>query len=317
MIRSRSGYWRVWGGFVKDRVREWLERSPYGAALGVTVEDLSEPSVRLRLPYRDDNSNPGKALHGGVAASMIALGGQAVGQLALGPESGPWHTAALQVSYLAAAIGEPIRAEATLLRRGKEVCFSDVRVETEEGKAVARGLALVRGRSGKGDAQGSASSGDGGEADPGPMGPHIQRVPFIEKLGLIVEHMAGGRSRIVMPWRPSNADSSGGVHEGAVLALLDTTGAMASWAVTGPGRYKASTLGIQVQILVPLRGGDLIGYGVVRHRDNELFLADVEVAESLRGGTGGSPSAETGEDLPRDFGPVVARGTVIYRIVTD
>jgi acyl-coenzyme A thioesterase PaaI-like protein len=101
-----------------------------------------------------------------------------------------------------------------------------------------------------------------------------------------------------MPFHEALADASGGVHEGAVLALLDTAGAMASWAVTGPGPYKASTPGVQARLLAPPPRSDLVAYGAVRHRDSELFFSDVEVAES------------EGRRL-------VAVGTVIYRIVAD
>ena len=282
---------------MSDAVRGWIEQSPYGASLGVEVEAMGESEVRLRLPYKDENSNPGKALHGGVAASMIAIAGQALSRTALGAESGPWHTTASQVGYLSAAIGEPIHAVATLLRKGKEICFSNVRVETDAGKPIAQGLTIVRGRFDADEPERPKSAGDAGTSDPGPMGPHIGRVPFIGKLGLVVEHMRGGTSRIVMPWNDGNADLSGGVHEGALLALLDTTGAMASWAVTGPGRFKASTPGIQAQILGTVPKGDLVAYGANRYRDGEIFFSDVEVAH-----------AETRR--------VVARGTVIYRIVT-
>ena len=115
---------------------------------------------------------------------------------------------------------------------------------------------------------------------------------------IAVEHMAGGTSRLVMPWNEAhNGDADGGVHEGAVLALLDTTGAMASWAVTGPGRFKASTPSIQAQILSPNPQGDLIAYGRCAQRDNEIFFSDVEVVTVADGLT-------------------CARGTVLYRIVT-
>lgn len=57
-----------------------------------------------------------------------------------------------------------------------------------------------------------------------------------------------------MPWQPDSADADGAGEEGAALGLLDTTGAMAAWAVTGPGPSRASTAGIQAQILAPLSG---------------------------------------------------------------
>jgi uncharacterized protein (TIGR00369 family) len=280
-----------------EDVRSWIEDSPYSRFLGVQLEHFDGEGARLVLPYDDRNSNPGKALHGGCAASLGAIGGQALARAALGPDSGPWHTAQMQVSYLAAAIDEPVVAEARLLRRGKEICFVGVDVATAEGKPIASITTTVRGRFGAKPEATFRSTGDHGEADPGAMGPHIGKVPFIGNRGIAVEHMTGGTSRLVMPFQDSNGDASGGVHEGAVLALLDTTGAMASWAESGPGRYKASTPSIQVQILAPTPKTDLVAYGRCVQRDREIFWADVEVASAADG-------------------HVTARGTVLYRIVT-
>lgn len=282
---------------MNDHIRRWVEESPYGEALGIRLDELGETTARLLLPYKDDNSNPGQALHGGCAASLGAVGGQVLARAALGPESGPWHTAQMQVSYLSAAIGEDVVAEAELLRRGKEMCFVGVSVRTTEGKPIARTVSTVRGRFGAAAADLAKSAGDHGESDPGQMGPHIGLVPFIGNRGISVEHMTGGTSRLVMPWSEKNADLSGGVHEGAVIALLDTTGAMASWAESGPGRYKASTASMQLQSIAPVPHTDLVAYGRCAQRDNEMFWSNVEVAD-----------AKTGA--------VTTRGTVLYRILT-
>ena len=222
-----------------QHVIDWIAESPYSAALGVEAVSVTPESARLRLPYDDKNSNPGKALHGGCAASLGASGAQAVTRAALGPESAPWHSFSLQVNYLAAAIGEEVVADARLLRRGKEMCFVEVDVQTTDGKPIAHVTAGVRARFGAAACESYVSAGDHGRSDPGSMGPHIGSIPFIGNRGIAVEHMSGGTSRLVMPWQDGNADQAGGAHEGAVLALLDTTGAMASWAETGPGRYKA------------------------------------------------------------------------------
>jgi len=278
-------------------VRNWIEKSPLSAAMGVGLESVSENVARLVLPYLEANTNPGKALHGGCAATLGAIGGQVIARAALGESAGPFHTFAMQVNYLAAAIDEGIAAEARLLRRGKELVFAEVDVSTDEGKPIAHITTSVRGRFGAEPAELARSSGDHGESDPGAMGPHLHTMPFIGSRGIFCEHMTGGTSRLVMPFRESNADADGGVHEGAVLALMDTTGAMASWAETGPGRFKASTPSMQARILTSPRGGDLIGYGKMVQRDNELFWSDVEIV--------GAADAQ-----------IVARGTVIYRIVT-
>ena len=70
-----------------------------------------------------------------------------------------------------------------------------------------------------------------------------------------------------------------------------------SWAESGPGRFKASTPSIQVQILTPAPKTDLVAYGRCVQRDREIFWSDVEVAGV-------------------SDGRVVARGTVLYRILT-
>ena len=280
-----------------EPIQTWIEKSPYALALGVALESVDAESAVLRLPYQDANSNPGKALHGGCAASLSMMGAHAVARAALGDDSGPWHTPSLQVNYLAAAVDEAVVARARLLRKGKEMCFAEVDVTTEDDKPIAHATAMVRGRFGSDASELATSAGDHGEADPGVMGPHIQRVPFIGNRGIAVEHMTGSTSRLTMPCTDANADVSGGLHEGAVLALLDTTGAMASWAETGPGPYKASTPSIQAQILAPPPDDDLVAYGRCVQRDGAILWSDVEVAG-------------------QSDGRVWARGTVIYRILT-
>lgn len=294
--------WRValhhgWSFEAMDWIERWVEDSPYTAALGMRLDAVDASRARVALPFRDENANPGRALHGGCAASLAAVGAQCVTRAALGETTGPWHTASVQVDYLAATIGEDVHAEATLLRRGKDMCFVEIDVATDAGKSIAHATALVRARHGARPVLRYPASGDDGQADPGPMGPHIVRTPYMAARGIAVEHMQGGRSRLTMPWGGANADAAGGAHEGAVLALLDTTGAMASWAETGPGRYKASTPALQAQILAPAPPDDLVAFGRVMQRDGALFWSDVEVAS-------------------RTDGRVVARGTVIYRIVT-
>ena len=280
---------------MSDDVRDWVERSPYTAALGLELDRLEAETARLRLPFREGNTNPGGVLHGGVAASLAAVGAQSVAHAVLGPEAAPFGLAQIQVAYLAAAKEEAVVAEARLLRRGKVLCFVEVDVATEAGKPIAHASATVRGRFGRPPAELARAAGDDGAAEPGPLGPHVAKTPFMGRLGIDIEHMAGARSRIRLPDLAANRDLAGGVHEGALLALLDTTGAMAAWATTGPGRFKASTPSLQAQILAPPPEGELVAYGRLLQRDAETFWTDVEVA---------GPAGEC-----------VARGCVLYRIV--
>ena len=75
-----------------------------------------------------------------------------------------------------------------------------------------------------------------------------------------------------------------------------STEAVRSWAETGPGPFKASTPALQAQLLVAAPAADLVAYGRVAQRDGDAFWSDVEVADAATGA-------------------VVARGTVLYRIV--
>ncbi len=281
-----------------DDVKQWIEAAPYCRALGLELDAIDPAHAMLRLPYSDANSNPGKALHGGCAASIGAIAGHALTRAALGVEAVPLHTAQMQVSYLAAAIGEDVIAEARLLRKGRALCFVGVDVHTTEGKPIARITTTVCGRFGDASQAYAISARDHGESEPGPMGASIGLIPFIDRRGIRVEHMTAGRSRLVMPHRAENEDAEGGIHEGAVLALLDTTGAMAAWAEAGVGRKKASTPSLQMQIYGPTAASDLVAYGRAVQRVGDVFWSDVEVAD-----------ARTGR--------VSARGTVFYRIVNE
>jgi uncharacterized protein (TIGR00369 family) len=278
-------------------IQSWIEQSPYAAALGVKCESVGDAAVSLFLPFSERNANPGGALHGGCAASLGVIAGHAIARTALGEEAAPFHTAGLQVNYLAAAIGEEVVARGTLLRCGKNMCFVEVDISTREGKSIAHATSMLRARFGASPAELALTTGEDGNADPGSMGPQVAKLNFAKARGFEVQNMAEGRSRIVMPSCASNSDASGAMHEGAIVALVDMTGAMAAWAEAGPGPYKASTPALQAQILAPPTEQDLVAYGRVVQRDSDGFWSDVEVAG-------------------REDGRVIARGTVLYRIVT-
>jgi uncharacterized protein (TIGR00369 family) len=114
---------------------------------------------------------------------------------------------------------------------------------------------------------------------------------------MAVAHMRDGAATIAMPVDGDHTDRDGAVHQGALAALLDTTGAMASWSLVGLDlRYKASTVGIHVQYHDAASGEDVLASGRTQTRTNEIFLNTV----SARGA---------------DSGRLVATATVTYRIV--
>ena len=241
-----------------------LENAPYHAGLGVRVETVESDRVCLRLPYRDENSNPGQALHGGVLASLIGIAGGAAAWTGIEERPGlETSTLDLTVNYLAAAIGEAVVATADVLRRGKEIVYSQVDVRTDAGKRIAAGLVTFRAF----DRAANPAAADRQQttaARPVDLREKIRgadlfvAAPFIGRLGMTVDAAHGGESVLSMPFRPELADGSGAVHEGALAALIDTTGALASWSLTGLNmRFKASTVGIHANYHAPAEGEDV------------------------------------------------------------
>ena len=281
------------------------EAIPYCAALGLRVEGIETDRVRIRLPYRDENSNPGRALHGGVAASLIDIAGGLAAWTGLEERPGlETSTLDLSVNYLAAAIGEAVVATAEVLRRGKEIVYSEVDVRTEAGKRIAVGLVTFRAfdRAAKpaaAERQRTTAAAAAGMREKIKGADLFVMAPYIGRLGMTVDAAHGGESVLAMPFRPELADGAGALHEGALAALMDTTGALASWSLTGLNmRFKASTVGIHANYHASPIGEDVVAHARTLRRNNEIFLNQVEVSG-------------------RASGAVVATGSVTYRIVVD
>lgn len=262
-----------------------MTNSPYGAALKVKVELQEADGARIRIPYADEIANPGGALHGGVIASAIDI----AGVLAAYDESRESPRLAsgtldLDVVYLAAAIREDVIAEARVLRRGKEISFSQVEVRNEGGKKLAAGLVTHR----------AVEASDASMERQLPGAPMILPPPadelirgakmfvsfgFMARLGMQVAHAHGGAAALVLPAQ-DELRAAVGLHEGALAALIDTAGALAAWSVVGLDlSYKASTVGIHVNYWAPALG-DVIARACVRRRDREIFFSQVEVSET-------------------------------------
>jgi uncharacterized protein (TIGR00369 family) len=281
------------------------EAIPYCAGLGLRVEAVDADRVRLRLPYRDENSNPGRALHGGVAASLIDIAGGLGAWTGLDDRPGlETSTLDLSVNYLAAAIGEDVVATAEVLRRGKEIVYSQVDVRTDAGKRIAVGLVTFRAFDRL--ANPAAAERQRTTAAAGVAGHEKVKgadlfvmAPYIGRLGMTVDAAHGGESVLAMPFRDELGDGAGALHEGALAALIDTSGALASWSLTGLNmRFKASTVGIHANYHAPATGEDVVAHARTLRRNNEIFLNQVELSG-------------------RASGIVVATGSVTYRIVVD
>ena len=258
------------GDVTVDWVRRWIEESPYTAALGVRVRELSQGRVVLRAALRRSQLEPGQG-------AARRLRGLARGDRRPGRDArSRWARRR--------APGTPARSRSATSRRRSTRTWWPARRCCARASSSASWPSTWRRRTASRSrtppawcARAWAPRPPSSTAAPATTAPPIRaawgpasgRFRSSAGRGISVEHMTGGRSRLVMPFRAANADASGGVHEGALLALLDTTGAMASWAETGPGRFKASTPALQAQILAPgseRRSGGLRAHAAARRR---------------------------------------------------
>ena len=129
-----------------ERIRKVIEVMPFTRHLGMELVDASEGRARVRLPYKADISTTGEAVHGGAIASLIdttgAMAAWTTAEIATPKYFG--STVGVNVNYLSGAIGEDIFAEGRILKRGKEIIYTDVHVTNAEGKLLAQGSVVYR-----------------------------------------------------------------------------------------------------------------------------------------------------------------------------
>jgi uncharacterized protein (TIGR00369 family) len=129
-----------------SRMAKVIEMTPFMKHLGMEFMEGSEGYAKLKLRYQDENSTMGQALHGGAIASLIdttgAMAAWTTAEIATPKYFG--STVGVNVNYLSGAIGEDIFAEGRILKRGKEIIYSDVKVTNGDGKLLAQGTVVYR-----------------------------------------------------------------------------------------------------------------------------------------------------------------------------
>ncbi len=129
-----------------DRMAKVVAAVPFMKHLGMEFVEGGEGFARIRMRYQDENSTAGRALHGGAIASLLdttgAMAAWTTAQIASPRYFG--STVGVNVNYLSGAIGEDVFAEGRILKRGKEIIYTDVRVTNEAGKLLAQGTVVYR-----------------------------------------------------------------------------------------------------------------------------------------------------------------------------
>ena len=120
--------------------------SPYGAFIGISIDDFSEGRVTCSVALRDHHLNNGGRVHGGVLTSLAdTAAGAAVRTVR--PEGKLTATTDLSISFLRPPVGNQLVAVAEVLHAGKRLFRVEIEIFCLK-KLVAKAMA-VKSRVGK------------------------------------------------------------------------------------------------------------------------------------------------------------------------
>lgn len=126
-------------------VEQFLGSSPFPALVGLKLDEIEENRAVMSLAFRDEIVTIGTVVHGGAIATLIDTAATcAAWATPVPPENMRGTTVALNVTYLAAADKADLRAEAKVLRRGRNLSFIDIDVTDGDGDPVAKGTATYK-----------------------------------------------------------------------------------------------------------------------------------------------------------------------------
>jgi uncharacterized protein (TIGR00369 family) len=109
------------------------------------LEAIEDGRAELVLPFRPELATMDDIVHGGAIASLIDTAGMAATWSDDSePSSLAGSTVTLNVNYVSAARGRDLTATASVVKRGRNLVFSEVRVTEPDGRVVATGSVVQR-----------------------------------------------------------------------------------------------------------------------------------------------------------------------------
>jgi uncharacterized protein (TIGR00369 family) len=120
-------------------VREFAATSPYYKAMGMSILELAEGRVRLRIEIQPSQLNADGIVHGGVLPA-IADGAMGNAFRTLYGDSAQVLTAEIHLHYLRPVGGGALVAEGRVVQSGRRVSFAEVEISDDAGdKLIAKG----------------------------------------------------------------------------------------------------------------------------------------------------------------------------------
>ncbi len=124
---------------LKASMRRHLKRSRAIAMLGFELEAVSQGRASLRLDVEPRHKQLNNALHGGILAALADTAG-AIAAYTTVPAGVALATIELKINYLEAVAGGRIRAEAKVLRTGRNFVVTECEIFDRKGMLAAKAL---------------------------------------------------------------------------------------------------------------------------------------------------------------------------------
>jgi len=129
----------------RDALRQSMLRTPYVQALGLQFEKFAPDGVSMRLPFAEWLTNDGVYFHGGVISAVLDTAGAAA-FWASHDFSAPLRasTIGLNVQFTGACKGTDLWCTARVVRRGKNLVFTEATGLDPDGLVVAHSTQTYR-----------------------------------------------------------------------------------------------------------------------------------------------------------------------------
>ena len=137
----------------KQLVEAFIPHSPHAAALGISIESIEDDHAVLAMPFKPELATIVRRLglttvivtHGGASSTLIdtaaTVAAWAIDDV---PESPAGSTVSLSVNFASAARAVDLRAEARVIRRGRQLSNIEVHATDPDGKLIAHGIATYK-----------------------------------------------------------------------------------------------------------------------------------------------------------------------------
>lgn len=129
----------------RSAVAQLMPTTPFLSGLGIQIERYEPDTATIRLPFREDLTNDGTYYHGGVIAAVMDTTGAAAAWSNHDFDKGARaSTVGMTIQYVGACKQSDLVCEARVVKRGRELIFSDITASDAGGAVVAHGVQTYR-----------------------------------------------------------------------------------------------------------------------------------------------------------------------------